>query len=411
MKGIGRHLVTFSLLILVLAVSAFTGCASGGSKSTKVVVGMMVDQTGPSAGIMKELRMGIDDYLTELKDSGVESHVKLVYYDHRLEAARYPLGYEYLQGQGAKMMFHEMPDTATVMAEAHAEDQIPAFLFSLEGDYKPESSYPWAYALTPSYYYEGRTLGQYILDKWRADGNTRPLTVGHIQGTESNEVGRTALQELADANPNEFVLVKVSGSNSQTAWADETAKLRNCDAIINSLTGPAAATLMSELVERGYTGSILSTSQGIPGAWTLIRATVRNLKALDGVKFLQYQMLPTDNTEFMSHLKQVMSKYHGDQADSLLKSGGAYMTGYLVAEIMYQVVADAAKTMGWEKVDGVAIRDAFEQLNMEISGLQPITLAHSGGKHILMPKYRIAEYQAAADGFYPVTDYTMTSGL
>jgi hypothetical protein len=69
------------------------------------------------------------------------------------------------------------------------------------------------------------------------------------------------------------------------------------------------------------------------------------------------------------------------------------------------VVRLAEKNVGAENIDNLAMRDALEQLSLEIEGLPTIGIAGSGGANVLNPYLRMIKYDANADEWNATGDW------
>jgi hypothetical protein len=106
----------------------------------------------------------------------------------------------------------------------------------------------------------------------------------------------------------------------------------------------------------------------------------------------------------------MLEKYRSSDAASL-KQGTTWSSGWMTAEVVTEVVRLAASNAGAGNVDGAAINEAFKEVNVQLEGMPPLTLANSGTHHVLMPEFRMIKYNAAADEWNAFTDWAVVPGF
>jgi hypothetical protein len=393
-----------ALVLVLLATPVLGGCGGGGERNT-LVLGWLADQTGASSKAFQEVQKGMDDYFTEMEAADPIPGVKIGFetYDTRLEYARAPLGYEWLMGKGMSLLLHYDPPEQNALANKQAEDEMPSLCFcadvhTLKSD--------WIYAYSVDYVSEGKAIVDYLVkDWWETRGMTRPIKIGALVMGDMQSGGQywSGLQAGSAANPGKCELKKQESLRSQTAWASEVNALKDRDAIVFTTVGPASATFLKEVREKGYQGQLVGVTISALGFWTLISGTVPK-SGLDGMLIPHAWPLWTDDTAYVANMSAMLDKYRQSEA-ATLKQGTTWESGWSTAHILAEVVRLAEKNVGAENIDKLAMRDALEELSLEIPGFPTISLAGSGGANVLNPNIRMIKYDAAADEWNATGDW------
>ena len=138
--------------------------------------------------------------------------------------------------------------------------------------------------------------------------------------------------------------------------------------------------------------------------------SVLDKSKMDGMLIPHFYPLFTDDIEYSTYLNEMIQKYRGSEAENL-KKGTTWMSGWVTAEILTETVRLAAETVGGKNVDGNAINDAFQALDITIGNMPAITLAARGGNNVLQPYSRMIQYKAAADDWYAaISDWRIAPG-
>lgn len=390
-------------MALVLAAAPFVmGCGGQEGADNTVVLGWLGDQTGVSAGAFKEVIWGMEDYFAQMEPiEGIKIDMQL--YDTRLDYGRIPTGYDWLVNQGMDMCLVYSVSMVLGIKDQFAGDQVPALSFTVDPQTRDT---PWMYGVAPDYNIEGEYLITYLVkDWWETKGMTRPIKIGVLSqpssGTTNAFYGGFDLGIAA--NPGKCEVTRVTAPLGQTAFVSEVGALQSSDVIIITIPGTPGPLFIKEALQRGYSGRFVSSSASLLGVWTLVK-TLLTPQELDGLIVPHSWHLWEDDSEFVAQMTAAVEQRRPSEAASL-KDGTTWQTGWTTAHIIASILRSTSDAVGAENVNGPAIRDAIEDLAVQIPGWPVIGLANSGGHHILQPYYRMIEYRAADGQFHAISDW------
>ncbi len=415
MKRLGQVLALVAMVAVLVAGSVLTGCGGGGGgeKTSTVILGILGDQTGASAGAFKEVSAGMEDYLAEMEESnpipGVK--IKMITYDTRLEYGRLSIGYEWLKGQGTDLVMGYSPNTSGVLQASLAEDKIPIYSFT---GYPSTLDSDWVYSYMCTGELEGRAMMDYVINTWwPAQGKSGPVKIANVGNTgwDTTIQYRKGFASVLAENPGKAEYTEVGGDVAQSAWASEVQKVMDfgADVIILTSTGTSSPTFLKEAAYKGYNGLTVASTNSVLGFWSLVISLVPKA-SLNGLLIPHFYPLWTDDTASVAHLSAMLEKYRAAEA-ATLKQGTTWSSGWMTAQVVTEAVRLAAEKVGAENVNGAAINDAFKELNIQLEGMPPLTLANSGVHHVLMPEFRMIKYDAAADEWNAITEWEIVPGL
>lgn len=391
------------LALMLTAVPFLVGCGGGEeAEGNTIVMGWLGDQTGVSAGAFKEVIWGMEDYLAEM-DPIPGLKIDLSLYDTRLDYGRIPVGYEWLVNQGMDICMVYSVAMVVGIKGQFAEDRIPAISFTADPQTRTTD---YMYGVAPDYNVEGEYLITYLVkDWWETKGMTRPIKIGVFSQPSSatTEAFWGGFDLGIAANPGKCEVERVTAPMTQTAFVSEVATLGDNDVIIITIPGTPGPLFMKEALQRGYQGRFVSSSASLLGVWTLTRSLLTS-EQLDGLIVPHSWALWEDDSEFVAQMVAALEEHRAADAASL-KKGTTWETGWTTAYIVASILRQAAEAVGPENVNGEAIRDAIEEMTLEIPGFPTVGLAASGGLNILQPYYRMVEYKAADDSFHAMSDW------
>jgi len=367
------------------------------------------DETGVSAGPFKEVRYGVEDYLKVMEETnpipGV--NIKVLVYDTRLDVGRVPTGYQWLKGKGMDILFQWSTGMYAITLGDQAEDGIASFATTTSLTTQESG---WMYAWGVSELDQGKWIAHAVVNDWDATAQGRIIKVGCISLADmaSARECRKGIEEWIAANPGKMDYKAVEATTSQTQWASEYNALKDRDVIIFCTQPSGSATFIKEMRSRGYTGRLQATAFSFLSGLTLIKS-VCGKDMLDGIRIPHaYPTFSEENNAFAQQAKDAMYEIRPSDV-ATLKGGTTWISGWIYGFVLSEAIRQAADTVGADKVDAVAIHDAFNDLNVKLPGTD-VELKIVGEKAVFFPWYRMVEYKASLDDVIPVGDYMQVPG-
>lgn len=400
-KGMTKLIFLFVGLLLV-GTSALAGCAE--QSEEQVVVGFLGDFTGASAATCDELMKGMDDYLTIMEETdpipGVS--IDVITFDSRLDYGRVKPGYIDLRNRGSDIILDYNSMYTVQIWQDHQADKLPSFCFNNEPEVMGQD---YMFSFSNDYQTEAAAIGEWLVkDWWELRGETRPINVGYvgILGLRSESQMGDVLQSQAEASPDKMKLTRVAiPAGTSSGFVTEINKLKNAnvDVVVVNLVGPAMASFMNEARLRGYDGEFFGTTISFMGFWNLVRASISDLQEVDGARAIHAQMLWTDDTTFVSEIGASLSRFHSGAEYDKLRSSTSYPSGYMFMMILAELVRHAADNVGAENVDGEALWEAAQEVEIDLQGWgEPFKLDPE--TNIMHRHFRIIEYREAEDAWF-----------
>jgi hypothetical protein len=363
----------------------------------------MTDFTGPASVAVKPLYIGLEDYFRWLQENdpipGVT--VKLLPFDDRTDYSRVPVGFNWLRGQGAEMIYSPSAGDIEVLTGRFAEAKIASFGFQ-GSDQLPDD--PWIWFQNTTVETVAEVILQWIMDNWDYSGGVLPK-LGH-QGLTYSKTNhyQAGIEEFLEANPGKFEFVDYVVSPMGTVqWAAEVKKLKDCDFVIPSLIGGSLATYVKEMRLRGYEGVFISGLEGFGGFIDVVAAAVPP-EDLYGIYFSAHVLWWNEDNALIDQIRDVINQYHSaEEADELMKTTSP-QNAWANGAIMAAAIRRAAETVGPENVDGTALRDALAATNIEFPGWGG-PWSFDDDYHYLAKKVRVLQWNVPESTWDVITDW------
>lgn len=392
--------------LLLISTSVLAGC--GTASEGRVVVGFLGDFTGASAATCEELKKGMDDYLRVMNETepipGVE--IRVITFDSRLEYARVKPGYLDLRNRGSDIILNYNSMYTVQIWEDHQKDKLPSFCFNNEPEVIGKD---YMFSFSNDYQTEAAAIGEWLVkDWWELREETQPIHIGYIGilGLRSESQMGDVLQSQANASPDKMKLTRVAiPAGAASGFVTEINRLKNAnvDVIVVNLVGPAMASFLNEARLRGYTGEFFGTTISFMGFWNLVRASMTDLAAVDGVRAIHAQMLWTDDTTFMTEISTALTSFRSGGDLERLSSSTSYPSGYMFMMILAELIRHAADKVGPENVNGEALWAAAKEIEIDIPGWgEKFKLDEE--TNIMHRHFRIIEYRHAQDKWFQVEE-------
>jgi len=400
------------LAALIVGIPVLCGCGGdGGGAATDIVIGIESDFTGPSASALIEVHWGMLDALDELQaqDPIPGARIKYITYDDKLDYSRAPIGYAWLKGQGAVMMYYSNSYVLDIVVDKMEQDHILGYTNQATPTLM---SSDWIFTLAPSYHAEARSLMEWILNTyWPSQQAGRPPKIGYIgfSGMASDTTYRDVYNAMLAESPGSFELVAQSAPMGTTAFATEIQKLQNCDMIVLNIFGGGLASFLKEARNRGYDGPFMGGTVSFLGFWKVVRDAVP-LDLLYDCYYIHMGSWWTDPNSFWADLKEKVVEYRPKEADDIFLQGG-YGSGWLQTVIYHELAKIAVAEVGPENVDGLALKNALSKLELDVAGYGETWKMHEDGSNILHRMFLMRKYSVADDEWYADSDWFMPTDL
>jgi len=395
-KRLAKGMVLVLAAVLLLTVPGLVGCGGGGAvELPQIKIGILTDFTGPASfAVRPTLNAFMDCLKLAVADGTIEgATVKFYTYDQRTDYSRTPPGYVWLKGQGVVMMNIISPTDRQMLRDKFAADQMPVFG---SGPVEGEASVdPWTFLGNASNGEEMEILMQWVMDNWDYAGKGRPPKIGHkTWNISSGTYHQAGIDRMLAWYPDKFSFAGVEKSpTSQSSWAAEVAKFKDCDYIIITTSGPQTTTFIKEARDRNYAGVLLGCQDSFPGYWDLVEGAVLADKIGTCYDMVFSPWWNTD-CELVRGAKRGVMTYHAGEADAMLRASGGvsgWMYGLLTVDAINRAIGAVG---GAENLTGAAIRDAFLATNLSIDGY-PRPLKFTDTDHVAVHEALVYKFNAA----------------
>jgi branched-chain amino acid transport system substrate-binding protein len=383
------------LAVALTALLLFTACAPGPPvEEEKVVeIGMIAPLTGPPSALIQYAYRNLVDYLRyfeEISIPGVTIQpgvtIKLTWADDAYDVPRAISAYERMIERNIVCFYLPSPVEAEGLESRLERDEVPAFTMSLT----EALMYPpgWIFAVYPTESEKFAIVADWIMENWQEE---RPPRVA-LMGTDSPS-GRAA----------EVMGTKYAESIGIEMLPFEIVPYVPLD------TTPQLLRLREEGADFVYLGTIWTTA--LP-----IMKDAERLGLTDKIRFGGYensQAIPLVNLgpaaegyfapraapwyEDVPLLIDMYMRYEGK-----IDTGGDGASTVLFASAMIEAIRIAIDNVGYENLDGRAVKEALESIkDFDPLGIKKLTYTpedHRGSAAV-----RIYEVQSGK--VVPVTDW------
>jgi branched-chain amino acid transport system substrate-binding protein len=383
------------LAVALTALLLFTACAPGPPvEEEKVVeIGMIAPLTGPPSALIQYAYRNLVDYLRyfeEISIPGVTIQpgvtIKLTWADDAYDVPRAISAYERMIERNIVCFYLPSPVEAEGLESRLERDEVPAFTMSLT----EALMYPpgWIFAVYPTESEKFAIVADWIMENWQEE---RPPRVA-LMGTDSPS-GRAA----------EVMGTKYAESIGIEMLPFEIVPYVPLD------TTPQLLRLREEGADFVYLGTIWTTA--LP-----IMKDAERLGLTDKIRFGGYensQAIPLVNLgpaaegyfapraapwyEDVPLLIDMYMRYEGK-----IDTGGDGASTVLFASAMIEAIRIAIDNVGYENLDGRAVKEAWESIkDFDPLGIKKLTYTpedHRGSAAV-----RIYEVQSGK--VVPVTDW------
>jgi hypothetical protein len=401
-----RRLVRMVALVLLgvflATLPGLAGCAEEEGEVREIVIGYEGDWTGPAASGAAEYGAAFLDYFRMVEEENPIPGVKLkvVTYDTRSDYSRIPIGYVWLKGQGMDVFYAPSPADLEINAARLADDEIPGFgTTSLES----VRNHEWCFWVFDTFEAQTEAVLKWILDDWEGEGKPKIGLAGWI-GLSTTVGPERGLDVYLAANPDDFEYVGAQKAPlGSVVWAVEVDRLMDCDYIFQGCVGAGIPSFIKEARLRGYEGKIVACN-AMSGFWNLTRMAAPPELLYD---VYHIHSVPwTIDYPFASEVRELGLKYRPqDWVDSAMEQP-SYATGAMCGLFIVEAIKSAVEEVGAANVDGTAIREAAESLELDLTAQGWGNVWRlSPDNHIISTTYKMFEWDVVQEKWLAVTDW------
>lgn len=360
------YLLIGAILICAALVLPAVSCAPAAAPppKEKVVTYLSLgDYTGPIAGLNVPADMGCEDMFKEINAAGGIDGIKVNFIgvDTRYDVARGVSAYKRYRTE-PKLLVVNAISTAfgkAIMPLTMADKVVQLAPGDGEAQAKIGWVFPWGVCYQNAF---GATI-DFILNDWKAKGKAGVPTIGYMSW--DNAYGREPLRggkEYAEKVgvkllPPEFF---PTGAPDHTVWLKRLAE-GGAQYIIIGGVDPTPSNILRDAHKLGLTKTIQFVDSTFWGPTEALGVKLHP-EATEGCWVNSYYLR---GDEVWTHplATKMVPKYRGKSVDEFRKTTPAnYVTGMIWALVYQEGTKRALKAVGYDKLDGAAMKAAYESL-------------------------------------------------
>jgi len=384
--------LAIALVMILLAI----GCAPGPREEKRVLeIANLSPLTGGTAAAEQPCLQGMLDYVRYFnEEKGIPgATVTLVWMDMGRETSRFISGYRRLLERGIPLIFSNDTISLEALKPEFEKDQIPFVTGATFGTlvYPPG----WIYAVWATQGEAATAVLDYFRENWAEERAPRLqfLVVDGLWGrAAANEAANYAERIGFEVLPLEVCPYVVIDATPQLLRIRE----READLVYIQHIIPGAGPIMRD-AERLE----LQKAMQFSGTEWLLGKALMEMAPVGVEGFLAPRGLPWFDEIQIPGLKAMMDtqlKYHGKTVWEVSE----YMGGWVYGAVMCEAVRRAAEEVGYENLDGVAIKEALDDMNeFDVDGMVKVSF----GPEDRRGTQRYAVYQVKDGKVIRLTDW------
>jgi branched-chain amino acid transport system substrate-binding protein len=363
----GKYLLIGAiLLVAVLALPAISACAPGAAPpptETVITYLSLADYTGPIAGLNVPADMGCSDMFKEINATGGIDGVKVNFIgvDTRYDVARGVSAYKRYRTE-PKLLVVNAISTAfgKAIMPMTAKDKVVQLA---PGDGEAQAKIGWVFPWGVCYQNGFGATIDFILKDWKDKGKTGSPVIGYMSwdsayGREPLRGGKEYAEKLGvKLLPPEFF---PTGAPDHTVWLQRLATA-GANYIIIGGVDPTPSNILRDAYKLGLTKTIQFVDATFWGPTEAVGIKLHP-DATEGCWMCSFYLR---GDECWSHplAAKMIPKYRGVSVDEFRKTGPTHYLVGMVWALTYQEAAKRAlAAVGYDKLDGEAMKTAYESL-------------------------------------------------
>ena len=410
MKSTWQRVIACCLVTLVLVSAVCVGCGEEGGKGKRVVtIGHITDLTGPASSALIPLAYGLEDIVRYYNENDLIPgvYVKVVTYDTRYDPSRDVPAYDWVRGRGAEIIMTPLANTAETLKSFVEKDRIPLIAMATTKVLTEDPG--WVFCRDPNMSYFIQTLLKWISEEhW--DYNNGIPKIGSAGWVEQAYIEiETGMKEYCQAHPDKFKWVGgYRTPNGSMSWGGEVEKLKDCDYVyLPSAIG--GVTFVNQFRDRGYGATFISTAP----LFAFIGLTLDGCgwEKMDGTLTAAGGGFLEPMAPFHELARELLYKYHPDQAKEIERAGIGYTGGYDPGRVNLDILRAAIEAVGVDNFDGQAFYDTAVNFSITYEGLPELSYAKHQDPRWANDYVQIWEWKAQESKIVLLHDWMLCEGV
>ncbi|MBM3141941.1 MAG: hypothetical protein FJ005_02685 [Chloroflexi bacterium] len=361
----GKYLLFGAILLSVLlALPAISACAPKAAPKEKVISYLSLgDYTGPIAGLNVPADTGCEDMFKEINSKGGVDGVKVnaIFVDTRYDTARGVSAYKRYRTEPKLLVVNAI---STPFGKAIFPMTMKDKVVQLApGDGEAQAFIGWVFPWGVCYQNAFGASIDFILEDWKAKGKTGSPIIGYMSwdsayGREPLRGGKEYAEKLGvQLLPPEFF---PTGAPDHSVWLQRLAA-GGANYIMIGGVDPTPSNIMRDAMKLGLKDKIQFLDSTFWGPTEAVGIKLHP-EATEGCWMNSYYLR---GDECWNHplSAYMVPKYRGMSVAEYRKNAPSnYVTGMVWALVYQEGAKRALKAVGYEKLDGEAMKTAYESL-------------------------------------------------
>ena len=392
-KGLSILAIVLTAVLLVTACAPATTTPPLGENKV-VQIGDLACLTGGAATDDQARFMGVQDYVRYFNDEkGIPGvTIELVWRDTQTETAGFLSGYRMMADRGVPIVYTSLSAPLEAAMPQLEKDQIPFIAGAASGAlvYPPG----WVFCITGTGGEAATAVLDYFMQNWQEERppNLQFIVIDTAWGWSAAEEGTKYAEGIGfEVLPLEITPYVVLDSTPQLLRIKE----RQADLVYMQALVTGMGPIMRDVERLGLLETIQFSATELTTGKPLIEMAPVGVEGL---------LLPKaypwfDETEIPG-VKTMMDRqltYHGKAQET-----PPYMCGWVYAAVMCESVQRALEEVGYENLDGSAVKRALESMkDFDVDGIIKITY----GAEDRRGSCNYATYEVQGGSMVRVSDY------
>jgi branched-chain amino acid transport system substrate-binding protein len=400
-----RFILTITLIFLGLCLVLGSGIISSARAAEPIIMGGVIDITGPTNTIGPYVSAGLNDYVKLLNSKGgVDGHKIVIYErDHKYKVPLAVEAYEEFKQKGMTAFMSYGTPVTYGLTPKYMADKIPGLTPGFgRADATDGRVWPYVFPIAATYWSQAGASVKFVLDQWKKEGKSGMPKIAYMY--YDNNAGREPLpifEKIQEREGFEFKTFALPppAIEQSAAVLDITARYK-ADWVITHMFGPGPSVSVKELKRAGFPVDHIisfvwghSESDAIAAGWD----------TAEGYYGLQFAGVGSDFP-----INQEIIKMYGGKKPKAMDISVYYNRGILWAGIPIEGARLALKKFG-PPLTGEKVRKGMEMIkDFTMGGLLPplnITPAdHEGGGWVKVYQVKGGKMVAVSDWFHGYRD-------